>query len=247
MKTNKLIPIIIILYVLCLIGAYFVVNHHIEQKDKRLGKEIVEDVNNIFGCSNTPPPDQRGECKGFIDILFSGGKVFYEQRPIPKQPSKDESELTVSENDNRAVYSNIDEHWNSYYRDIHQLYRLVSDNKDALEIYGVGWNIVLICNRGYKYNRIGELYAPTVCFQVFFPYAVGIKRLMYDWLYDYAPSVETAVEEAFDFFTTNPKSCFIDNDDNCFFERGSYNKIMNSLISIKTSIIGLKRVTKELF
>ena len=44
-----------------------------------------------------------------------------------------------------------------------------------------------------------------------FPYAIGYRRLESPFLYNYAPSVQSAVEEAFDYYTKNEDSPYLES------------------------------------
>jgi hypothetical protein len=84
------------------------------------------------------------------------------------------------------------EDWNEKFSDIYKLFKI--DN-----IYN-GWQL-FIAQRSGQY-----LITYYIC-----PSYVGYKKQKYQYGYNWIPSVPNCVEEAYDFWTTNDKSQYIDN------------------------------------
>ena len=135
-----------------------------------------------------------------IDVAYSGYKVNSEKINIPKKPEK---------------YSLKLDDWKEYYGDLYKMYRVHYKRSDWRSSFSCedGWNLVTL-----KYDGEG------VYQQWIFPYAVGFKKQEYDWAYSYAPSVEGAVDEAFEFYTTDPKSSYYDD-----FDKGSVNRAWSKI------------------
>ncbi len=118
-----------------------------------------------------------------------------------------------------------------------KLYRISNDESGAWHGYHEdGWNLVRISNIGCSQEAewLGKVGGPQIAIEWIFPYAVGLRRQDRSFLYDYMPSVETAIEEAYEFFTTNPKSMFLSDNStdqfyNGLFEKGCYNRIREAM------------------
>lgn len=138
----------------------------------------------------------------YIDISYANQPVKYEKGNIPTKPSSNYPELLNN--------------WKEDYGNLYKMYDINwRGNSDKPWEHEDGWNLMEI---HYDYDGV---YANW-----YFPYAVGYIKQDYSWGYDYAPSVTTAVGEAFEFFTSNPKSNFYDN-----FERGSIDRIFSNIES----------------
>lgn len=136
--------------------------------------------------------------RSYIDVFYSGNNVSYDKMAIPKKPKYesyyDEMEFL------KSSYQNKLDIWKDYYGNIYNMHQLKwADDKE-------GWSFI-------KYVHDHDGYMVTYLF----PYAVG-------YINQYAPSVQDAVENAFEFYTTNSKSRLIDE-----FEFGSSNKLHSSI------------------
>ena len=143
----------------------------------------------------------------------------------------------------------IDADWKDYYGDLFKLYRISNDESGAWHGYHEdGWNLVRINNIEYSQNLewMDKVGGPQISIEWIFPYAVGLKRQERSYDYDFIPSVETAVEEAFEFFISNPKSNFLsDNSTDQFYngklERCCYSRIRNAMSEAANEYYWIKK------
>lgn len=138
----------------------------------------------------------------FVDIAYSGHKVKNEKTTIPPKPRI----LTLLDDDRM-------DKWEENFGDLYKLHRVFYNRSDWSHSYNDGWNLVII---SHDYEGVYE--------ERFFPCAVGYKKQTSQWEYSYLPSVQTAVEHSFEFFTTNAKSQFYED-----FEKGSYDKVWSKI------------------
>lgn len=127
-----------------------------------------------------------GDRSQLVDVAYSGYKVGYENIAIPdKMKSKD---------------------WTSNYGNLTKMYRIFYKGSDWSGPYDYedGWNL---CVLKYDYEGVYQSWI--------FPYAVGFIKQEYNLGYTYMPSVEEAVNEAYQFYTSNEKSDFYET-----FEKG---------------------------
>lgn len=185
------------------------VNIYIEAKDKRLRIEFSRAVTNIFSG------------REYIDVVYSGKKVSYEKKMIPEKPKKSsitqdaESIQLLGDIDKRAISK-----WKEDYGDLYKIYRIKNDRNEWDDPYEEedGWELIKMSS---SYDSNGDI---LLVQQWLFPYAVGYKKQDYYFSYDYAPSVRSAVNETFDFFTSNPKSNMYED-----FEKGSCDRIFHEI------------------
>lgn len=204
MKRKTIINLTIVVYIVAMIVMFFGVQKYVQSKDKRLRNEIHEKISEIFAHQ-----DQ------FVDVAYSGYKVGSEKIDIPEKPEatsfqSEESKKRIGDFDRQRM-----DEWKDNYGDLYKMHRVFYKRSDWSSPYNYedGWKLLII-----KYDYEG------VYVNWFFPYAVGYKKLDYQWEYTYLPSVKTAVEEAFEFFTSNPKSQFYED-----FEKGSYDKVWSKI------------------
>lgn len=180
MKYSTIIVISLATYVLLLGGAYFGAKKYVDNKDSRLRREAYDNFDRAFSNQNK-----------YVSIGFSGKKVAYEKTSIPKY---DASSLWSTNRDK--------EKWTEDYGDLYKMYKLIpkytsqyswdSDNQWS------GWLLKIIEKISYDAFQVYQLY----------PYEVGYIKQSDSWMYNYMPSVQDAVNEAFDFHTTNEKSSY---------------------------------------
>ncbi|MCI7178013.1 MAG: hypothetical protein SOU95_00325 [Candidatus Cryptobacteroides sp.] len=204
MKRITIIRLAVVTYIAAMIAMFLGVQKYIENKDNRLRNEIHDKISEIFAHQ-----DQ------FVDIAYSGYKVGSEKVSIPPKPV----DLGVQTEESKKLIGDIHrqsmDKWKENYGDLYELHRVFYKRSDWSSPYDYedGWNLVII-----KHDYEG------VYVNWFFPYAVGYKKQDYQWEYSYLPSIKTAVEEAFEFFTSNPKSQYY-ND----FEKGSYTNVWSKI------------------
>lgn len=204
MKRGTIISLTFGAYIIAMIAMFFGVQEYIKNKDNRLRNEMHDKISEIFAHQ-----DQ------FVDIAYSGYKVGSEKVSIPPKPV----DLDVQTEESKKLIGDIHrqrmDEWKENYGDLYKLHRVFYKRSDWSSPYNYedGWNLVII-----KHDYEG------VYVNWFFPYAVGYKKQDYQWEYSYLPSIKTAVEETFEFFTSNPKSRFYDD-----FEKGSYDRVWSKI------------------
>ena len=216
MKRTTIITITIIAYFCALIGMFFGVEQYIKSKDERLREEIHNRIHEIFDGK-----------KQFVDIAYSGYKVGYEPIPIPSRPNFSKS---ADEHYKETFGKDIDEDtkrifedgrklslkaWKDNYGNLTRMYRTHYKRSDwAGDFdYEDGWTLAVL-----EHDWDG-VYITWV-----FPYAVGYIRQDYDWLADYAPSVPSAVNTAFEFYTNDEQSKYYDS-----FEKGCFDRVWSQI------------------
>lgn len=245
---KKGIIIVIAAYFASLVATYFSINVHIQTKDEKLRREIFNNISDMFG----------GDRLNLVDVDYHGKNVVYKQMDIPERPSKKHyssgdviPRARVFDIEGNSLSDiDIDADWKDYYGDLFKLYRISNDESGAWHGYHEdGWNLVKINNNNfneYDWEWTGKVKGTKISIEWIFPYAVGLKRQERSYYYDFIPSVETAVEEAFEFFVSNPKSSFLsDNSTDQFyngkFERGCYNRIKNAMSEAANDYYWIKK------
>lgn len=181
-KLNKYLALTVVLYfVLCGIIIIFSFKY-VEEKRDRLRSEAYSELRNFFKEQNE-----------FVTIGYSEEKVAYEKGKIPQY--KQSSLLSSLYTERQKA------EWEERYGNLYKIYNL-KPKWEGTNIYDsdnkwTGWlfDIIEVTGSGFKEYQI-------------FPRSVGYFKQENRWLYDYAPSVQTAIDEAFEFHTTNPKSSY---------------------------------------
>lgn len=185
------------------------VDKYIEAKDNRLRNDFNRAIQSIFNG------------REYIDVVYSGRKVGFEKKAIPNKPTKrnipqdEESIRLLGDLDKRAL-----NRWKEDYGDLTKMYR-IKNNQNEWEVpyeEEDGWELIKMSS---SYDSDGN---SLLVQQWIFPYAVGYKKQDYYFGYDYAPSVRTAVDEAFEFFTKDSKSHMIEN-----YQKGACDRIFSKI------------------
>lgn len=199
----------IILWIISIPLIILGVDKYIEDKDNRLRNDFNKAIQNIFNG------------REYIDVVYSGRKVSYEKKAIPDKPTKrnipqdEESIRLLGDLDKRAL-----NRWKEDYGDLTRMYRIKNDRNEWDVPYEEedGWELIKMSS---SYDSDGN---SLLVQQWIFPYAVGYKKQDYYFGYDYVPSVRSAVDETFEFFTEDPKSNMIDN-----YEKGACDRIFSEI------------------
>lgn len=192
--------IILIVWFASAIAMPFATGIHVKHKEHRLMLDISGQIAEVFHNHSS-----------FVDVVYSGGKVQYERMAIPQMPKKD----GINE------YLQDREIWSEEYGDLFKMYRLKYKQNEWEHTWdnSNGWQLIEL--------SLGSDYRND-CWQInakwYFPYAVGYINQDYSWEYNYLPSIQNAVDDAFEYFTKNKKSKTIIN-----FEEGSVDRILNSI------------------
>lgn len=198
----------------CLLAAMvFCVNYYIDKKRTRLRSELRENVKNLFDGQSSGNVFISDD-DGFFDEAFSGCPVrHYKKVAIPSRPTKKWSKVTADkwEKELAKFDEKKDDEWKQSYGDLSSLYELnwgdeYPNDKDE------GWDIIRIYYRGMDDDIIET--------NAIFPYRVGLKKS--EWG-NYC-TVEQAVHEAFEFYTTDAKSRFSNR-----YQKGSNRRIWSEI------------------
>ena len=190
MKRGNIIALAFVAYLVAMVAMFFGVNSYITSKDIRLRDEIYEAISNAF----------EGR-KEVIGLTYSGYRVEYDKMNIPLSPAQlakkiDKSEIAQLpdslESTLKSIADDPEKEWKEDYGDLYKMYQLRWNDNIRKED---GW-CLSVCKQEID----------GVSMSYIFPYAVGYKKQEWSDFYSYAPSVQAAVNEAFDFFTNNNKS-----------------------------------------
>lgn len=211
---------LILVWIASSVTAVLLINKHIEDKDNRLRHEIRNGIEKIF--------ENQSDGNAFItfdyglfDSPMNGGRVKnFKKTQIPPKPNK--STIEKSEFSSLLNYDDLLERWKEDYEDIASLWSLNWGSNDFKEREDGGWHIV-----GIRCHGTDESFIHTF---VLFPYQVGLKRSEWGNFY----TVPQAVAEAFEFYTTNPKSGISDR-----YEKGSNNKIWSKIYDCQNEYYGI--------
>ena len=206
MKRKNIIIVLWILWIVSMIGMVFGVYYYINNKRIRLRSEIRENVESIFeGQSNGDMFVSNDD--GFFDVAYSDSPVrHYKKVAIPSKPSK--GGLAAI---NPSIYEKRVDDWNQSYGDLASLYELNWGDKYPNQ-EDDGWSIIRIHCGGSDEDFIQT--------NTIFPYKVGLKKSEWGNFY----TVEQAVNEAFEFYATSPKSGYSER-----FSRGSNNRLWSKI------------------
>ncbi len=221
MKRKNIILILLGVWLCLLIAMVLCVNFYVDKKRIRLRSELRENIESLFEGQSSGGTFVTND-DGFFDEAFSGYPVrHYKKIAIPSKPIKSDSDPEIKEFMTNKLkldekeLAKIDEKeyddWKQTYGDLSSLYELnwgdeyPNDNDE-------GWNIIRIYYGGADDDIIQT--------NVIFPYKVGLKKTEWGNYY----TVEQAVNEAFEFYTTNPNSGFSNR-----YQKGSNSRIWSKI------------------
>ena len=205
MKRTTIIGIAFATYVVAMIGMFFGVEKYIESKDNRLRREMHDKIDELF----------QGR-KQYVDVAYSGYKVGYEKVPIPTLPKPSKDLINA---DTTGLLGSISKEIGNEYEDnygkLTKMYRThyLRSDWDSDFDYEDGWNLVVL---EHDYEGVYK-----TCI---FPYAVGYFKQDYYFGDSYLPSLASAVNDAFEFYTTNNKSSYYGS-----FEKGCFNRVWSQI------------------
>lgn len=204
MKRNTIITITIIAYLVALLGMFFGVDQYVKSKDQRLKAEMHNKIDEIFAGRNQ-----------YVDVAYSGYKVGYERVQIPSKPQPPNIQDEESKRTLGDIYKNMQNTWSKNYGNLTSMYRTHYKGSDWAGPfdYEDGWNLVILA---HDYEGVYKTWV--------FPYAVGYIRQNDPWLSGYAPSVPSAVNGAFEYYTTNEKSNYYGS-----FEKGCFDRVWSQI------------------
>lgn len=182
MKRTTIIWLLVLVYVLCGVGLYFGSEKYVENKTNRLLSEAQNNLKNYFAQQDL-----------FIYVGYSGKSVAYEEIQVPKY-----EDIALSPNNRYKNKGDWDEAWGDIYKAYKLKPRYTSDNSSDSDRQWSGW----------LFNGLAKV--SDDCFRTFqvFPYRVGYRKQAQPWMHNYMPSVQSAIEEAFDFNAKDEKSIY---------------------------------------
>lgn len=205
MKRTKIIALLVVSWAIAIIAIFIGVNNFIDKKKITLRNELRDNISDLF----------QGQSSGGMFVSNDDGYFYTEFSNYPvrhyKKINKPERPSSALASIDSKISDQLNDEWNQNYGDISSLYELnwgdeYPNNNDE------GWNIVRVYCGG-----LDEEFIHT---NTIFPYKVGLKKTEWGNYY----TVEQAVSEAYEFYTTNPKSSFSDRH-----RKGNSNTIWNQI------------------
>lgn len=204
MKRSNVIAMLWVLWICLIIGMVFGVYFYIKNKRVRLRSEIRENIENLFEGQSVGTYN-RSE-SGFYDVDYSDKPIrHYKKVAIPSKPAAN-NEFTAFLRHEQTI-----DEWKQSYGDLVAMYELNWGDKYPNQ-EDDGWSIIRIYCGGNDDDFIQT--------NIIFPYKVGLKKTEWGNFY----TVEQAVNEAFDFYSTNPKSGMADR-----FSKGSNHRLWSRI------------------
>ena len=213
MKRKNIILILWGIWLCLLIVMVLCVNFYTDKKRIRLRSELRENIASLFEGQSSGGVFVTND-DGFFDETFSGYPVrHYKKIAIPSRPTKVSLKgmNPKTENEMAGIDEKIYDDWKISYGDLASLYELNWGDKYPND-NDEGWNIIRIHYGGADDDIIQT--------NVIFPYKVGLKKSEWGNYY----TVEEAVNEAFEFYTTNPNSGFSER-----YQKGSNSRIWSKI------------------
>ena len=214
MKRSHIIAMLWAIWICSIIGMVFGVYSYIDAKRVKLRYEIRENIENLFEGQDVGT-DYRSE-SGFYDVDYSDKPIrHYKKVAIPPKPATN-NELSVFLRHEQTI-----DEWKQSYGDLVSMYELNwGDEYPNQE--DDGWSIIRIHCGGNDNDFIQT--------NIIFPYKVGLKKT--EWRNFY--TVEQAVNEAFEFYSTNPKSGMAER-----FSKGSISRLWSRIHDCSNEFFGI--------
>ena len=211
-KRNTIIGLLILSWIVFSIVAIVLINVFIDNKTTRLRNEIRSNVEQIFDGKQDRGDGFVGFDDGIFDVSFNKGKVKnFTRGEIPPKPIKTDFDGLFGDDSDKSYKKRLDE-WKENWGDVVSVWNLNWGSDDYDEQEDEGWNIMRI--------YCGGMDDEFIQISTIFPYQVALKRAEWGNYY----TVPTAVNEAYDFYTTNPNSSYLDG-----FSKGSHREIWNKI------------------
>lgn len=197
---EKIVAITLLLYVISMGVMFYEVNEYIHKKDRRLLWEINESVKDAFNGR-----------RRVIDVAYSGYDVSFERMDVPDLQQI--SSLLGKEN----PYEGIQKMYRTKYKASE--WANSHANEDGWELCVVEWTSNMYITDTDVEDRM------VLSYRWLFPYAVGYYYNDSPYYgYSYLPSVQAAVDEAYEFFTSDEKSSLLED-----YYKGSVNDIWSRI------------------
>lgn len=198
MKRRHFIVVLSVLWIISIIVAGIAIDKYIDNQRETLRLDICHKVKALFEGQESGGAFVTNR-DGFFDVAYSGFPVkHFKEVSIPSRPEDNVDAIL------EGLTEKMNEEWEKEYGDLDVLYELNWGDKYPNE-HDDGWTI----------NRIHYTphYPDIIETNMIFPYRVGLKKT--EW-FSNTYSVEQAVNEAYDFYTTNEKSDYSER-----FKKGS--------------------------
>ena len=214
MKRSHIIAMLWAIWICSIIGMVFGVYTYIDNKRARLRSEIREKIENLFEGQDVGT-DYRSE-SGFYDVDYSDKPIrHYKKVAIPPKPAAN-NELSAFLRHEQTI-----DEWKQSYGDLVAMYELNWGDKYPNQ-EDDGWSIIRI--------HCGNTDDDFIQTNIIFPYKVGLKKTEWGNFY----TVEQAVNEAFEFYSTNPKSYMADR-----FSKGSSHLLWSRIYDSCNEFFGI--------
>ena len=212
MKTKLIILVTICAYIGAMIYSWQNAENSVNRAVYEEMHSIDRDITKILGWSEE-----------HYDAKYVHREVKYSKTIIPQRPqkpsTKDKSDF-MKQIELEKYQEDVKE-WKEKYGDLLGLYALEYESNVIYEAKN-GWKLVGIDYEGCIPNRDNK-WQPILSVRYIFPYAVGYRP---ESTY-YRPSIQTIVQEAYDFWTKDSKSSYADR-----FKYGFYNDCMYEITNI---------------
>lgn len=234
MKRQYIIGILCVLWIVSLIVAGVSIDKYIDDQRGILRLDLCDKIKALFdGQESGGVFVTNGD--GFFDEAYSGFPVkHFKEVSIPSRSAYNEDEilgidevLGVDEI-SKGIKEKLNEKWEKEYGDLYVLYELNWGDKYPNE-HDDGWTI----------NRIHYTphYPDIIETNMIFPYKVGLKKT--EW-FSNTYSVEQAVNEAYEFYTTNEKSDYAER-----FRKGSIRDLWSKIYECENKYFSIAEREKS--
>ncbi len=225
MSRKTIIIVLIVLWLISLVVAGVAINYYIENKKVSLNIDLCDKIKKLFDGQSSGGAFVTNN-DGFFDVAYSGYPVkHYKEVSIPSKSQyigSDSSTLI-------EIKEKLKDSWEKKYSDLEALYELNWGDKYPNN-YDDGWAIMRI--------HYTPRYPDIIETNMIFPYKVGLRRT--EWGYnDY--SIEQAVKDAYDFYTTSDKSGFSER-----FEKGSIRELWSKIYDCQNKYYSIAEREKPL-
>ena len=225
MKRRYIIGILSVLWIISMIVAGFSIDKYIDDQKEELRLELCHKVKGLFEGQESGGAFVTNK-DGFFDEAYCGYPVkHYKEISIPTNIGIDDILAQVK----GLSQKDLDEEWSKVYGDLYVLYELNWGDKYPNE-HDDGWTI----------NRIHYTphYPDIIETNMIFPYRVGLKET--EW-FSNTYTVEQAVNEAYEFYTTNEKS-----DYSARFKKGSIRDLWSKIYECENKYYSIVEREKPL-
>ena len=195
MKRRTLLKVTVVSYIILVVLLYFASNLYVQKKDIREFGIAKEKLDSFFSKQEK-----------FINATNYNINVAYEQTSIPKYTpanivSDDKSELaSVIENINNVTKEQYDKRWGDVYKVYNLVPRVIKSkyNITVQDDKWPGWCLKII-------ERDSPL---SFCEYMVYPFQVAYKKQKNNRNYNNLPTIQEAIDGAFEFYTKNDNSSY---------------------------------------